>query len=286
MALFSLASMAHASTHPLSVYSVPPDLRSSTLAGIGIDLAAQINNATQGDVEASCKIIESMRGALSEDQWPQSKRERCAAELLASLHGYVTGPLCLTHTDGAAARGGGTRPKESQQQLHAIATAVHSDKIDRDHLVSAAMNLTGLSRSMWNSGKELRIRNKKAVEQGGNVSIGAERMTRSDAVDLDFMYDYFHNESADVEPNKQTKFEYTQKRIFCAGKWRTLKCHRRILTCSVSEAVTNAMNSTVYTLSGVTLHPKTIAGCICHCTKPATRDECTCPTCAEVRKCM
>jgi hypothetical protein len=42
--------------------------------------------------------------------------------------------------------------------------------------------------------------------------------------DLDFVYDWFHNECPIVDIDKSRKFEYTKKVIFCAGKSRWLDC--------------------------------------------------------------
>ena len=47
--------------------------------------------------------------------------------------------------------------------------------------------------------------------------MGGARSSRADAQDLGFLYDWFHNESPDVEPDKSTKVQYKRKRVFKAG---------------------------------------------------------------------
>ena len=91
---------------------------------------------------------------------------------------------------------------------------------------------------------------------------------RSDAVDLDFMYDWFHTESPDVEPDKTVKWAYKKKKVTCAGKERMITCRPKILTCSVREAVEHAMQSDVYRQSGLQIHPKNLAACACAAAPP------------------
>ena len=160
---------------------------------------------------------------------------------------------------------------------------MYSSEVVKQRNVSTALDLTGLNRHMWRAGGNLRDANfsSPAAAAGGGDFLGAARKVRSDAVDLEFMYDWFHNDSPDVEPDKTVKWAYKKKKIFCAGKTRMITCRPRVLTCSVAEAVQHAMESDVYRNSGITVHPKAIAACICHCTKPAKREECACPTCTE-----
>ena len=265
---------------PLSASPMRRDPRPPTCASIGADLASQLSAVSRDNPDVKRTILEHVRENVGEEAWPApTKTEYCASLLLASLKTYVEGPLAMP----ASSKGsGGTRMIEAQQALDTVAAAVHSEKVADEKLVSTALTLTGLSRRMWNKGGGLRNSNEEAVGSGGAVAVGVSRMMRSDAVDLDFLFDYFHSDKCpDVEPDKSTKFQYKRKRVFVAGKWRNITCKPRILTCSVAEATENAMNSDVYRQSGVTLHSKTVASCICWCTKPAKRAECTCPICNE-----
>ena len=78
-------------------------------------------------------------------------------------------------------------------------------------------------------------------------------------------------------PTKRQKSTYKHKRCFCAGTQRDLKCTKKVLTCSANEAVQHCMEPGVFRASGVSLHPKNVAACICPCIKPAKRHECVCP---------
>ena len=219
-----------------------------------------------------------MRSHIPEQMWPvqqPSEKDLVCAQLLASLKDYVEGPLELP-TKGDRQRGG-TRTKEAQQAIETIAAAVHSEDVVKGRRVSTGLDLTGLTRAMWNKGGELRQRN----SERGDVSLGGERATRKDCVDLDWVYNWFHESSPDVEPDKTVKWNYKRKKILCAGKTRMIECRPRVLTCSRTEAAHNFMKSDVYLRSGVTLHHANVMSCICHCTKAAKREECSCPICTE-----
>ena len=71
----------------------------------------------------------------------------------------------------------------------------------------------------------------------------SERAVRSDFVDLDWIYEWFHTKSDDVEVDKSTKYKYRVKRAFVAGKRRQLQCDMRILTATVQDAVSNFKKS-------------------------------------------
>ena len=90
------------------------------------------------------------------------------------------------------------------------------------------------------------------------LQAGGARAVRSDAWDLDFLYEHFHKDSPDVEPDKSTKKQYKRKRCFVAGKWRSLTCTKKILTSSVEDAVKHCMESPAYRNSGIQLHPKSV----------------------------
>jgi hypothetical protein len=154
---------------------------------------------------------------------------------------------------------------------------VHSEDIIVEKLQSEARRQTGLTVLMHKAGAHLRGGNEVASAAG--VAVGIPRAVRSDKVDLDFLYDWFHNQSPDVEPDKTTKFAYKRKRVFCAGRQRDLKCAKKVLTCSVGEAVEHCLDSDVFRSSGLTLHPKNVAACICPCIKAVKRHECVCPIC-------
>ena len=285
MAFESIRGATRALSSVVLPHSASPqraDLRPPTCRSVGLDLARSLNAVSQGDPNVSRHILEHTRASLPPAAWPvgqPSEEDLVGAKLLSSLKGYVEGALALPEKDG---KGGGTRPKASQQALHTIAAAVYDEDITRDRKISSALRLTGLSRTMWHNGGELRASNNSADVGGGRgVTLGAERHTRCDATDLEWLYEYFHNDSPDVECDKSVKWNYKRKKIFCAGKERMIYCRPKVLTTTVAEAVQNAMKSDVYVRSGVQMHPANVAACICKCIKPAKREECACPTCTE-----
>jgi len=263
---------------PLSVSPQRADPRPPTCASVGRDIAQMIQQVSQGDAGVAQVILsEARRHMVAEgdgDHWPveePDKPTRTAALMLASLKGYVLGPLACPN--------GGTRHSACTKALHTIAAAVHSDEIVTDQLKSEARRLSGLTKAMQAKGSSLRGENE--LVPAASVAVGVPRNQRWDKVDLEFIYDWFHDESPDVEPDKTTKFTYKRKRCFCAGAQRDLKCTKKVLTCSVTEAVQHCMESDVFRAKGVSLHPKNVAACICPCIKPAKRHECVCPICNE-----
>ena len=200
---------------PLSASPHRADPRPPTLRSVGQDLANQIRNAAGGDPVLARSILDETLRDLHEldyvgatSGFSSQKESNTAALLLTSLKDYVTGPLALPPS-------GGTRTVAQAASLAAIAAALHSTEVEQQRLVKAARELTGLSRSIWTNGKDTRATNDEACAK--QVRVGGARSSRADAQDLDFLYDWFHNESPDVEPDKSTKFQYKRKRVFKAG---------------------------------------------------------------------
>ena len=261
----------------LSVSPQRTDPRPPACASVGRDIAQMTQQVSQGDAGVSQQILSEARCHLAADgdaeYWPVEQTEKTAALMLTSLKDYDTGPL------GHSGKGG-TRHTDRSKSLGSIAAALRSDEVVDQRLKSEARRLSGLTVGMQGKGASLRANSESAPAAG--VTVGVPRKARFGKVDLEFIYDWFHTQSPDVEPDKTTKFSYNKrKRCFCAGKQRDLKCTKKVLTCSVGEAVDNFMESDVFRNSNVTLHPKNIAGCICPCIKPAKRHECVCPTCNE-----
>jgi hypothetical protein len=281
------AAFAAAQGMPMSVSPQRTDPRPPTCASVGRDIASIVQRLSQGRADVSRAILEQTRAFLDSDgageHWPTPEPECCeprdhpdkavrtAALVLSSLHSYVTGPLAST--------GGGTRHRDSQKALDTIAAAVHSEELVEQRLQSEARRQTGLSVAMQAVGANLRGNND--VAPAAAVAVGIPRKVYANKVDLEFIYEWFHTDSPDVEPDKTTKFSYKRKRCFCAGKQRDLKCARKVMTCSVAEAVQHCMESDVFRNSRVSLHEKNVAACICPCIKPAKRHECVCPICNE-----
>ena len=122
-----------------------------------------------------------------------------------------------------------------------------------------------------------------------DVRCSNQRAVRSNFVDFDWIYEWFHTKSDDAEVDKSTKYKYRAKRAFVAGKRRHLQCDMRILTAAVQDAVSNFKKNPewkqfLYDNPDVDLNDKKIASCICSCMKPDKREECACPTCGEMHE--
>ena len=107
------------------------------------------------------------------------------------------------------------------------------------------MRLTGISASAFKKGGHVAIDN---AERGHNEqAIGSGRAIRSDEIDLDWVWDWFHcSKSEDVEPDKETKRTFKRKRAHAAGKLRDLTCELRILKAPKLEAVARFKASPEY----------------------------------------
>ena len=140
---------------PLSASPQRTDPRPPTCASVGRDIAQMIQQVSQGDAGVAQLIVsEARRHMVDEgdgDHWPveePDKPTRTAALMLASLKGYVSGPLACPN--------GGTRHSACTKALHTIAAALHSDEIETDQLKSEARRLNGLTVGMQAKESSLR----------------------------------------------------------------------------------------------------------------------------------
>ena len=120
MSLAGVKAAARGAAASVVPYSASPqraDPRPPTCRSIALDLARQLERISGGDSAVTCAVLEHTRAALPTAAWPApepSKKEIVAAQLLASMKGYVTGALAMPNADGDdATRRGGTRPKEA-----------------------------------------------------------------------------------------------------------------------------------------------------------------------------
>ena len=302
----SPALCAVAEQHRVSldaVYSLAAALRAAAPSGpsqLGVMLAAAVRRACQNDAASISAVAQSFAQSLgsasqlnfeSDDDQPAKRAraridddqpakraripepdEETAAILLRNIRSFFAGPLATI----------GTRPAALQQKADTLAEALHSKDLVERRLVSSVERLTGMNRSQFQRGGHLQDDN--AERPRADQHIGAQRAVRSDYVDLDWVWEWFHTKSDDVEPDKTVKWAYKRKRAFVAGKWRNLTCDMRILTCSKAEAVANFKKSPEYLAFARThreIPNETISTCICCCMKPDKRDECACPICTS-----
>jgi len=107
-----------------------------------------IQLVSQGDAGVAQQIVpearrhmvaEGDRGSLARRGAP-GKPTKTTAPMLASLKGYVSGPL--------ACADGGTRHSDCTKALHTIAAALHSGEVFTDQLQGDARWLNGLTVGM------------------------------------------------------------------------------------------------------------------------------------------
>lgn len=181
----------------------------------------------------------------------------------------------------------GNRTVEEQTMLDCISAAVMSPQLVDLRLMSAVSRSVGLSRRQQTRGLGLR----KLKEEQGSLVLRVPRAPHSFGskakTDLDWVYDWFHDECNLVEVDKSKRNAYRRKVAKVAGKIRRLACQRRVMTGTKQQLVSAFISSDVYSnyksRTGLTLGERTVKGCICPCIKEATLLDCVCPMCVEFR---
>ena len=181
----------------------------------------------------------------------------------------------------------GSKTVEEQTMLDCISAAVMSPQLVDLRLMSAVSRSVGLSRRQQTRGLGLR----KLREDRESLVLRVPRAPHSFGSkakkDLDWVYDWFHNECNLVEVDKSKRNKYRRKIAKVAGKIRKLTCQRRVMTGTKLQLVSAFISSDVYSnytnRTGMTIGERTVEGCICPCIKEATLLDCVCPMCVEFR---
>jgi hypothetical protein len=181
----------------------------------------------------------------------------------------------------------GSKTVEEQTMLDCISAAVMSPQLVDLRLMSAVSRSVGLSRRQQTRGLGLR----KLREERESLVLRVPRAPHSFGSkakkDLDWVYDWFHNECNLVEVDKSKRNKYRRKIAKVAGKIRKLTCQRRVMTGTKLQLVSAFISSDVYSnytnRTGMTIGERTVEGCICPCIKEATLLDCVCPMCVEFR---
>ena len=183
-------------------------------------LGGAIIAATGGDVNAINQVLGVLTKTVDDAIDNPAKRRRrdesypeqatpdtgCAMLLMRNIRTFVSTTLSTL----------GTRPHALQQKALALAEALFSHDIISRRLASAMERLTGISKSLFMTGGRLREEN---ASRSREIQLTVpERARRSDAVSLDWVWEWFHAKSPDVEPDKSTKWKYSRKRVKVAGK--------------------------------------------------------------------
>ena len=106
-------------------------------------------------------------------------------------------------------------------------------------------------------------------------------------LDLDFVYEWFHNDCPIVELDKSSERKFKRKGFQCAGKKRKLFFQRRIMNGLKKDLVKSFTNSDVYKelqrQNNRSIGERTIQSCICLCMKPTKYNQCVCTVCVQFR---
>lgn len=197
----------------------------TSLAVDGMALQCNGDKNQDGATSAPSSAVEAAAGLLACAASPPRKKHKensnddvAAAMLLRNIRSYVRGPLATQ----------GTRPAALQAKADTLAEAMFSEELKESHLMSAASRLTGLNSDALQRGGTLQRSNS---ELGRCEQLMANpRAIRSDKVDLDWVWEWFHTHSPDVEPDKALKRSYKRKRAFIAGACHCLFFKQRALT--------------------------------------------------------
>ena len=182
--------------------------------------------------------------------------------------------------------GKGAKTKEQQERLDVLAMAMMSEEIRARRLQSAVTRVFGMSRAQQDRG--LTLLGMQAKDPAKPI-LTMPKMGHSFGpkakVDLDFVYDWLHNDCPLIEPDKSKEQSHLNKLIHCAGKDRRINCQRRILNATKKNAADVFLQSDVYhswqRKMGRSLPLKTVESCFCFCIKDATTKECVCTVCTE-----
>lgn len=112
----------------------------------------------------------------------------------------------------------GSRTRDEQTNLDCISAALMSPDILDLRLMSSVERILGISRA-----QQMRGINLQAERNGtGNMETRLKRQSQSFGpkakVDLDFVYDWFHNDCPLVEVDKSRQSTYTRSTPKVAGK--------------------------------------------------------------------
>lgn len=131
----------------------------------------------------------------------------------------------------------GSRTIPEQQRADSISAAIHSSELETGCGFESVERVVGVKKTQMLRGAQLNARNKEHRRTSQEMML--PRAERKDKRDLEWIYDWFHHNSPDVELNKNDKSQWSKKTVFCAGRERKLTCVKRVLTTSRQQAVCN-----------------------------------------------
>ena len=186
----------------------------------------------------------------------------------------------------------GKRTTATQQLVDGVSMAIFSPDMREKQLIHAGSRSLGVDiRRPFANAMALQGINSRATSSA-EVQTGIARAPAVHAVDLDFVFDFFHSCEMYTVDKSRPKLRLKIKRVV-AGKTRDLRCQPALLNGTKKDAVRLFWASSEYTswlncgLPFVRpLSERVVARCICKCMKEASIRECGCTYCIVMKSCL
>ena len=182
----------------------------------------------------------------------------------------------------------GNQSADVQQIFDTLSGVIMSPQMVDERLGSAVERLFGMSRAQQRHGIQLHEQRSRNEGPGIVLKRQPHSFGPKALLDLEFVYDWFHNDCPLVEVDKSRRGTYQNRKCRCAGKDRRLFCHRRIRNGTKKQLAASFLGSDVYSdwrkrNANREIPLKTAQSCICFCIKEAKLNECACMMCVQFR---
>ena len=168
-----------------------------------------------------------------------------------------------------------------------LSSVIMSTEMVDERLQSAVTRVCALPKKQQLRGITLNRERESTERPGITIKRNPPSHGPKAKIDLDFVYDYFHNHCSLVEVDKSKRGQYKRKTIFCAGKTRKLSCQRRVMAGTRKDLVKMFKDSDIYSdwrrRHGRSIGDTYIKSSICFCIKDASLNECVCVICVQFR---
>ena len=216
-----------------------------------------------------------VRTDLTDDQ---ARADACATSQILF---NVSNRLASLHSNGS-------RSAEVHRERDAVLRSLVFAGLQDTRLKSAYTRVLAISDRDVEEGIRL-VGTKTHVELNAGLGGGdRKRQRRSDAMDLDVVVHYMHNDDgkgcALVSPDKNHQVKFKGKKARVGGKDRILTCPQKRRRGTKRELVEDFFGSSTWE-NYRREHPEhslsfaRAQSCICDCIKPETATECSCPYC-------
>ena len=237
-------------------------------------------------ISKSHKRRKTLRRSLSADSGPQIRKradERAMKIGLSNIrHFFEVQTSC----------GSGAHRKDIQQMLDTVSMAIMSQEIADEKLQSAVHRMFFITRKQQLRGLQLQRMNQKTFASDGTVALTIPKAKKSYGrfapltTALESIMHWFHTESSIVTLDRSRQDAFRGRfSYYVAGKFRKIKCQRRLAYATVKGLVAHLKESSFFkvlvTDLGRSISDIKLASCVCRCISPKSIQECSCPICVE-----